>query len=71
MKATNNYGKQVTCVTCQCTELKSYKVYTPPFANAMNSVFVGWCADHEKEGIVEYNKGIGYSDRVNQAGSNS
>ena len=71
MKAKTNWGRPVKCVVCETEELHAYKSYTPPFANAMNSVFVGWCKDHEKEGIAEYNKEVGYTDRVNQAGSNS
>jgi hypothetical protein len=71
MKTTNNWGKPVKCVVCKTEELHDYNSYTPPFANAMNSVYVGWCKDHEKEGIAEYNKGVGYTDRVNQASSNS
>ena len=71
MKATNNWGRPVKCEVCGNTELKGYKSFTPPFANAMNSVYVGWCKDHEAEGMAEYNKGMGYTDRMNQASSNS
>lgn len=71
MLATNNYGRKVLCTVCQCENLKGYKSYTPAFANAIDSVFIGWCDKHEKEGLQEYYKGVESTDRLNQACSNS
>lgn len=71
MKATTNWGRPVECEVCGNTELKGYESFTPPFANAMNSRFIGWCDKHEAEGIAAFHKAVGYTDRVNQASSNS
>jgi hypothetical protein len=71
MLVTNYYGREVTCCECKCKDLHEYKVYTPAFASAINSVFIGWCIEHKAIGLAQYRKAIGETDRLNQASSNS
>jgi hypothetical protein len=71
MLLTNNYGRKVVCTVCKCEDLEGYKSYTPPFANAIDSVYIGWCVEHKGQGLKEHQEAIGYVDRINQAGSNS
>ncbi len=71
MKVTNYYGKEVKCIICGSENLHEYKTYTPPFVDAINSVFIGWCIEHKGEGLKKYNEAIAYTDRINQANSNS
>lgn len=68
----NNYGRQIDCIHKGCKkECEGSFSYTPPFANAMDSVFIAFCSDHKEEAEQELNKGQSYTDRINQAGSNS
>ena len=71
MKITNNYGRTITCTVCGSENLHEYRTYTPPFASAIDSVYIGWCIEHKGEGLNHYNKCVGSKDRINQAGSNS
>lgn len=71
MEATTYYGRQVTCHVCQKKELKSYTTHTPAFADAINSVFIGWCDKHEIEAKQYIAEIEGVKDRTNQGWSNS
>ena len=71
MTVTNNYGRTVGCTVCRSENLHDYRVFTPAFANAIDSVYIGWCVEHKGQGLQEYQKCIQEKDRINQCGSNS
>lgn len=54
MKTTDNYGRPVICQVCKKDELKDFKIYFPPHANAIDSVKYAYCEDHEIEVIELY-----------------
>ena len=49
MRVTNYYGNVVQCCVCKSEDIEKYFVYTPAFADAINSVFIGGCKDHIEE----------------------
>jgi hypothetical protein len=63
MKVTNNWGRIVTCCVCQSEDIEKYYIHTPPFADAMNSVYIGGCKDHVKEAEAKHNQAT--SSRMN------
>lgn len=71
MTVTNNYGHVVGCTICRSQNLKGYKPFTPAFASSIDSIYIGWCADHEREGLQEYQKCVEEKDRLLQGGSGS
>jgi hypothetical protein len=71
MNVTNNYGRKVVCTVCGCEELHEYKSYTPAFASSIDSVYIGWCIEHEEQALQEYQRCIQEKDRLLQASSNS
>ena len=56
MKATNYRDRKVVCCICGCEELKDYKTYLFQFSDSIDTTFVGWCSEHEKEGLEYYNR---------------
>lgn len=54
MKVTNYYGNIQTCVVCKSEDIEKYFVYTPPFADAINSRWVCGCKDHVEEAHKAY-----------------
>jgi hypothetical protein len=71
MKVENYYGRKQTCLVCQSEDVEKYFTYTPPFRNALDTVFVCGCKEHVKEAEESYNRSIGAKDRIETAGSNS
>lgn len=60
MTVRNNRGYIVCCRECQRQNVRNeniegYKVLTPQFASAIDSVYYGWCNVHEKEVMAMYN----------------
>jgi hypothetical protein len=49
MRVLNNYGRIQTCVVCKSEEIEKYNVYTPPFADAINSVYICGCKEHTEQ----------------------
>ena len=49
MRVTNYYGNVQTCVVCKSEDIEKYNVYTPPFADAINSRWVCGCKEHIQE----------------------
>lgn len=71
MKVTDYYGRIRKCITCQSEEIEKYFTYTPPFRNALDTVFICGCAEHVQEAQNEYNKQTGIKDRINTMSSNT
>jgi hypothetical protein len=65
MRVTNYYGNVQTCVVCKSEEIEKYFVYTPAFADAINSVFICGCKDHIEE--ARKKKDNADSNRINSA----
>ena len=63
MKVTNYHGNIVRCCVCKSEDIEKYFVYTPTFASAINSVFVGGCKDHIEEARKQRDKAD--SNRIN------
>ena len=70
-KVTNNWGRTIQCVVCNSEDIAKYHVHTPPFASAMDSVYIGGCAEHIKEAEHEHLKATSQRLNLLQAGSNS
>jgi len=71
MRATNHRGYPVKCLVCKTEELHEYRVVKPPFADALDSEYIGWCIVHKGEGLAHYNKRVQEIDRANQNSSDS
>jgi hypothetical protein len=56
MRVTNYYGDIQTCVVCKSEDIEKYFVYTPPFADAINSVRICGCKEHTEEAHKAYLK---------------
>lgn len=54
MRVTNYYGDVQTCVVCKSEDIEKYFVYTPPFADAINSRWVCGCKEHTEEAHKAY-----------------
>ncbi len=68
----NNYGRTISCTHKDCqNETTGYFVHHPPFASAIDCVYIAYCDEHKKEAEDERNKSERSKDRINQAGSNS
>jgi hypothetical protein len=61
----NYYGNIVQCCVCKSEDIEKYFVYTPAFADAINSVFIGGCKDHIEEARKKRNNAD--SNRINSA----
>jgi len=70
-KVTNNWGRKVQCVVCKSEDIAKYHVHTPPFASAMDSVYIGGCVDHIKEAEHEHLKATNERLNLLQGSSNS
>lgn len=52
---TDYYGNTIMCYVCK-KKACGYKTHKPPFADAIDSVFIGYCEDqsHQEKAISEH-----------------
>ena len=70
-KFTDNRGRELSCYVCKSKDTIGIESHTPAFGDAIDRVYMAYCAKHKDQVTKENDKALGSIDRLNQAGSNS